>query len=579
MLLRIKTKIAIGLVFLFVVIIINGGMGYYYLQRLSKDARAIIKDNYESVQDAENMSRFLDEYQTGDTSWMEKFERELIAEEHNITETGEAELVGRLRNQFEQLKASGAGVAQVNGIRQTVYAIADVNMRAITRKNNIAQQTAKNALEILAIISACSFLILFTFIINFPGYIASPVSKLTAGIKAIANRNYSERLHFSSHDEFGELARAFNSMAEKLDEYEHSNIARIKFEKKRIDTIIDNMRDAIIGLDENKKILFANPLAVSLLGLDIKKLAGAYAPDVAVNNDLLRSLLQENNSIHPLKIYTEGKESYFTKEILTVNIGEQVSGQQEMTNAGKVIILKNITQFQELDLAKTNFIATISHELKTPISSIKMSLKLLGDERVGKLNGEQTKLISHIRDDSQRLLGITKELLDLAQVETGNIQLHYQYTAPGEIIDYAYQALKMQAAQQQIKVEIHCDDHLPPVQADPEKTAWVMVNFLSNAIRYSPANSTIIMAAEQAEERIIFSVRDFGKGIDRQYKEKIFDKFFRVPDGSGTDRGGSGLGLAISREFITAQGGDIWVETALNEGSRFCFSLPVKERA
>lgn len=574
--LHIKTKIALGLLFIFILILINGGMGYYYLNHLASASGAIIQDNYQSVQYCRNMSEDLDDYLQGQPGSLNRFDKELTAEEHDITEAGEGELAGELRGQFIQLKSAGVSDPSINTIRQTIYRISDLNMRAILRKNRDAQQMAGSALIYLAVITTVSFLIGFVFLVNFPGYIGNPVSQLTQSIKAIAEHNYSQRLHFNSRDEFGELAGAFNTMAGKLDEYEHSSVARITFEKKRIETLIDNMKDAIIGLDENNRILFANTLALSLLNMDSRRLVGVYAPDAAMHNDLLHRLLQPGEPGQLLKIYAEGRESYFTREVLTVQITENNSEPGKPVDGGRVIILKNITRFQELDMARTNFIATISHELKTPISSIKMSLKLLEDQRVGLLNTEQHELISQLKDDSQRLLGITKELLDLAQVETGQIQLHYQPTAPARILDYAFKALSLQSQQKRIQVETRLDPQVSMVLADPEKTAWVLVNFLSNAIRYSPEEGKVILEAINRDQEVVFSVKDFGKGIEPKYREKIFEKFFRMP-GSEEEKNGTGLGLAISWEFITAQGGRVWVESEAGKGSKFCFSLPVAE--
>jgi len=183
------------------------------------------------------------------------------------------------------------------------------------------------------------------------------------------------------------------------------------FEKSRIEAIINNLNDAVIGLDEKSKILFVNIVAIKMLNVKSEDLIGKYAPDVALYNDLLRTLLNEKDQNKEIKIYADERESYFTKETLTVESNEKV--------LGKVILLKNITRFHELDEAKTNFIATISHELKTPISAIKMSLKLLENEKVGSLNPEQNQLLENIKSDSQRLLNITGELLDLTQVESG----------------------------------------------------------------------------------------------------------------------------------------------------------------
>ena len=442
-------------------------------------------------------------------------------------------------------------------------------MSAIVQKNQNTELTAEKASQLLSFVIAFVFIIAFTFAFNFPNYIAEPISKLTDGIKAIANKNYGLRLHLHSNDEFEDLANAFNTMAEKLDNYENSNLAKLMFEKRRIETIINNMHDAIVGLDEHKKILFVNQVATNLLGVAEFDLVGKYAPDVAIHNDLFRNLLQINHDVKHIKIFAEGKESYFTKEFL------EVKNPENNTTAGTVIILKNITKFQELDLAKTNFIATISHELKTPISAIKMSLKLLEDERVGKVNEEQHKLIQNMKEDSQRLLKITGELLDLSQVETGKIHLNQLSTAPENIINYAKNTVQTIAEQKDIHFEIMLEKELPNVNADVEKSAWVMVNFLSNAIRYTPEHGKIIISAEQKNGKIQFSVQDFGKGIDDKFKERIFDKFFQVPTSSSQEKSGTGLGLAISKDFIVAQGGEIFVESELHQGSKFTFLLPI----
>ncbi len=205
-----------------------------------------------------------------------------------------------------------------------------------------------------------------------------------------------------------------------------------------------------------------------------------------------------------------------------------------------------------------------------------MSLKLLNDERVGAMNGEQHELLNHIKEDSDRLLKITSELLDLSQVETGNLKLTFALTKPGDIVQYAIDAVKFQAEQKSINLELNCDKNLPNVNADIQKTAWVLVNFLSNALRYSPEKSKVVIDVMQKDRFIQFSVQDFGKGIDEKYQKRLFDRYFQVPT-DGQNKSGSGLGLAISKDFIEAEQGKIWVISAIGEGSKFCFSLPVVE--
>jgi len=339
------------------------------------------------------------------------------------------------------------------------------------------------------------------------------------------------------------------------------------------------MQDAIIGLNEKKEILFLNQVASQLLNLNEKDVIGSDALELMKKNDLLSTVIQSGDNTKPMKIYADGKESYFKlerREIMVPVFEDQLDKaiRESRRTAGEVYILKNVTEYKELDEAKTNFIATVSHELKTPISAIKMSLKLLDDERVGAMNPEQKELVQHIKEDCGRLLKITSELLDLAQVETGNLQLNFVKSDPKKIAIYAMDAVRFQAEQKAIELELISKNDLPKVNVDTEKTAWVLVNFLSNALRYSPQKSRVVIRIVESGNDIEFSVRDFGKGIDQQYQKRLFDRYFQVPT-DGNNKSGSGLGLAISKDFIEAEGGKIWVESEIGEGSRFCFILPI----
>jgi signal transduction histidine kinase len=269
-----------------------------------------------------------------------------------------------------------------------------------------------------------------------------------------------------------------------------------------------------------------------------------------------------------MKIFANVKERYFEKDIQHISIIP--TGEKHSKIIGHVILLRNVTEYKELDSAKTNFIATVSHEFKTPISSIKMSLQLLENEHIGKLNDEQSNLLEGIKDDTNRLLKITGELLNMTQLESGNIQLSILPVDPKEIVQYAVNATKVQADQKQIKIDIDMPENLSKIQADNEKTAWVITNLISNAIRYSYDNSVINLSVKETSKHVKISVKDTGQGIAPQYKDKIFERYFRVP---GTKKEGTGLGLAISKEFIEAQGGQISVESEFGAGSTFTLTL------
>ncbi|MBA4145122.1 MAG: PAS domain-containing sensor histidine kinase [Cytophaga sp.] len=563
----IKTKVAYGVIFLFAVILTIGGIGLYYLNELSADSQNILRNNYESLHYTKNILGALEN--TGNTS-LDSLEANISKQEMNVTEPSERELTIQLRNTFENYKKNPADSIDKILLRKTTITIQEVNLQAIVKKNEIAQATASRASTYVIIIVTLFSIIAFTFIVNFPGYVANPILQLTNSIKSIANKNYEERLHFDRKDEFEELAEAFNQMAEKMDEYEHSNLAKVIFEKKRIETIINRMTDPVIGLDEHKKIVFVNDQALAFLHLTKEQLVGKYAPDAAVENDLLRNLIRNEANTNAdnkvIKIVFAGKENYFSKENIIVR--HTPTGEKNDEMIGQVILLKNITPYKELDLAKTNFIATISHELKTPIASIQMCTQLLQDKRVGELNTEQNGIVKTLSDEITRLSKITHELLDLSQVESGNLKLNITNTSSADIIHYAMEAVKFQAERKHVKIEVRSTETFL-LHADVDKTTWVLVNLLTNAIRYSPENDCILLTCSAEKGNVHFSVTDFGPGIEEKYIEKLFEKFYQVP---GT-ASGTGLGLAISKEFIEAQGGSISVASESGKGSIFSFQL------
>ena len=201
-----------------------------------------------------------------------------------------------------------------------------------------------------------------------------------------------------------------------------------------------------------------------------------------------------------------------------------------------------------------------------------MSTKLLNDARVGSLNTEQKELLNNIDEDGNRLLRITGELLNITQLESGNIQLKLQKIQPRQVIDDSIRAVQMQAEQKNIQLKVEYPDNLATVNADADKTSWVLINLLTNAIKYTPEQGTVIIRCQQGNNSVIFSVEDFGRGIEEKYLSRIFDRYFKVP--GGIEKSSTGLGLAISKEFIDAQGGSIEVQSEYGKGSVFSFSLP-----
>lgn len=556
---KLKTKVALGVGFLFALLLLVGGVGFYYFNKISLESRDVLKDNNKSVEYGRKMLDALNTWEKESGTARKTFEENLALQERNVTEKGEAMTTQALHHDYNAFLQHDDSMPLQLALQKNISRIIQINLDAINQKNDMSQKAVDNAKVIITMIITFCLLIGFTFIVNFPGLIASPIVKLTEGIKAIANKNYSQRIHLQRSDEFGDLAKAFNDMAEQLDAYEHSNLARILFEKKRAETVINSLKDASIGIDKSGTVLFANQQALQLLSMKEADVIGHAQADVKKRNDLFRFLTNEENGM-PFKIVVNEKENYFTKE--------QIEIKQEDDIMGHVIILKNITPYKELDVAKTNFMATISHELKTPLASADFSLRLLEDERIGKLTAEQKELVQSLKDDNQRLLRILSELLDLSQVESGKIQLNLQPVPVHDIISKALAAVQNAAREKNIQVKQQIADKLPAVKADAEKAVWIINNFLTNAIRYSAQNDHVtVKAIQRNDQRIEIGVQDFGIGIDAALQRKVFDRFYRVP--GIHEKKGTGLGLAISKDFADAMEGEIGVESTVGKGSYF----------
>lgn len=598
----IRSKIFLGVLFLFAIIIALSILGIIFTSKLAESSKGTIVDNYRTIDYAVNMLASVDEMYTTliglDKSSQgfslkseyyksrENFEKYFELETANITEPGENQYVMELRSAYDAFinsKRDKSAPAQYdslttnyNYVKSSINKIYSLNMEAILKKNAEAVEKSGQVTFYTLVIGGISVIITMFFILTFPARIVKPIKNLTEKIKAITQRDYNQRIEITSDDEIGVLANAFNLMADRLKEYESRQIGEILAAKQRLEALVHNMQDGILVLDNSNNIVLANQVLVELSGIKLEDLQGKNAADIAVHNDLLKNILggifedkkSEGNSKSTIRIIKGKTEYFYEPEIIRIIADSE---KFPARNMGNMIILKNVTWFEERDVAKTKMISTVSHEMKTPISSINLTVKLLEDQRVGQLNNEQKELVQAIREQSNRLSKVVNEILNYSQIETGNIRLNFSDVQPDDIIDYATTALMILLSEKNIQLETEIENDLPPIKIDIEKTVWVLVNLLSNAIRYSKQDGKIILSAGRYKEQVFFSVKDQGPGISEEDQKKLFSRFTQL--GQKSERGW-GLGLAISREFVQAQGGTIKVNSALGQGSTFTFYLP-----
>jgi signal transduction histidine kinase len=308
-----------------------------------------------------------------------------------------------------------------------------------------------------------------------------------------------------------------------------------------------------------------------LLGKQITKLESNNHFLTQINSFEINNIKESiNTKAKPFSVLINNKAEYF--QILLLDISNTARSETYVGPSGYILLIQNITKYEERDLAKTNLIATISHELKTPLSSINLSIKLLEDDRVGQLNKEQKELTESIKIQSNRILNLVNEVLDFTQAETGHIKLKIKPCEVSDIVELGTFAILMLINEKEINLDISIPDNLSKVKCDLEKTVWVIVNLLNNAVRYSAPKGKINISAKSENKFITVSIKDEGPGISVEEQSRIFEKYVKSKSESAK---GTGLGLAIAKEFVEVQGGVIGVESKPGKGSTFYFTLPI----
>ncbi|RNL94530.1 HAMP domain-containing protein [Sinomicrobium pectinilyticum] len=588
---KFKTKLLLSFGFLFIIILLLGLVGSFYVKKLGEEASNILKDNNRTLQYMQRINTEIDAIEKilvlnlpGRVEpYLSEVNAQLRLQKNNITETGEAGLTQKLEKNikdFTEILDKGRKRESMESlflIRELTDQIYEINQEKISESNQKVNDTSDRVFVSMVIIAFATLVIGLFFTFGMPGYLTRSIKKFDKAIDKVSRGIYDVNVPANRKDEFGHLAASFNLMALKLKEFEQSNYAKILFEKNRLDTIINQLSEAIIGLDQNKHILFVNQRALALLGLKQKEIRGKYAPDIAMHNELMQNLIRElmiggytgDYASHPIKVTEDKKEKSFSKDIIDIITNPTGEGERKIL-IGHVIILTDITEFADKDKAKTRFMATLSHELKTPVAAIDMGAGLLQNKKTGTLNEEQEEWVKTIVQNNDRIKRTINEILDLSKIESGSIDVLSSRTKVGYLVDSAILGIQPFIKDKKLTVQNLSVVNESEVLADPQKVIWILNNFLTNAIRYSPEEGTIKVSAEAEGYFIRISVTDQGKGVDPAQKKTIFKPYSRL---KGDQSEGTGLGLAISKEFVEAMGGSIGLFSREDQGVTFWIKL------
>ena len=460
-----------------------------------------------------------------------------------------------------------------NNIKYELKALSLVNEEAMFQGRDRANRNAVYAMYILLALSMAAVLGGFLSAMFFTNRFLKPIYLLTEMVKRVKSGHLRQQIDIQSGDEIGDLAREFNNMTRRLQEYEASAVGSLLAEKNKSLAIVKNIADPLLVLDTHYKIILLNNSFERFFAVEEKAVLNKHLLEVVRDTRIYKHIagIHEEKGKNGNKnfIISSSGEHYFNVIVATAK-------DMEGNTTGIIVVFQNVTELKKLEKSKADFIATVSHEFKTPLTSILMGASLLTNENVGGLNEKQKKIVSTIQEDGNRLTNLVNELLELTRIESGKIVFHIQPCSVSAIIENSVKPLYHIAEQKEVNLYYLAEENLPKVRADYEKITWVVNNLVTNALKYTDAGDEICIQAHVEEGKMVVSVKDTGRGIPEEYLDKIFDKFVQVK-GYDLEVRGTGLGLSIVKDIIEMHEGRIRCESKLDMGSNFIFTLPLAE--
>ncbi len=616
-----KAKLVLAQAPLAVALVFVGLVSGTVTTRLGAESRLILADNYRSVLAAERMKDALDGLDAQalmilsgradavrpDDTVRQRFEGELAVQEGNLTEVGEKEATAAVRgawNEYARALHDFKNTA-ARSEREIIYfsrlrpalerinaaadRILDINQDAMVHKSDRA---ARRAVELERLVVAVVLLGLTL------GLLASawlttrllrPLGVVAAAVRRFGEGDLRARAAVRGADEISAVAAEFNRMGERLERYRASSLGELLQAQQAAQAAIDSLPDPVLLLDADGAPRGANAAANKVLGIDSERgpseIYASADPAVRAMIDRLKGHVLGGKGAYVPKGFEEAIRiaSSTEGERVLVPRATPIYGENGAVS-GAAIVLQDSTRLFRFDELKNNLVATVAHEFRTPLTSLRMAIHLCTEHVVGPLTAKQEELLFAAREDCERLQIIVDELLDLSRIESGQIELHKRRIEPQALVDMAVEVHRAAAEQANVTLKAEVLPGLPDAFVDPDRIQLVFTNLISNAIRFAPAGSTIAVRAraEVAAEairdhrmaeatEIRFEVADQGPGVPKEHQAALFEKFFRVP---GSPAGGSGLGLFISKGLVQAHAGKIGLESEPGQGAAFWFTVP-----
>jgi len=573
---------------------------------LGEGARQILADNYRSVLAAERMKEALERLNSaalydlaGDAAPAQElvpknralFESELDVEAHNVTEPGEAEAVERLKaawarySKLHERFLAHEGPRSLLGyqrelepafqaLRGCTDEILAINQEAMLLKSERASRLARTMQQVTTFAAVAALLLGIAASVSLTNRLLRPLGALQQAVQRIGTNDFTVRASVEGQDEIADLGRAFNEMSERLEQYQRSSLGELLQAQQSAQAAIDSIPDPVIVFGIDGSVLSHNQAAESA-GI---RLEAGVAPLASVEPELrtciervLDHVLSGRGAFVPkgfedaVRVHGPQEDRYLLPRATPVYA-------ESKGISGATVVLQDVTRLRRFDELKNDVVATVAHEFRTPLTSLRMAIHLCVEEAAGPLTEKQADLLHAARQDCERLQNVVADLLDLARLQSGKVEMHLAPADPEAIVKEAVEAHADAMKQKHLEVGTEVTPSLPQVLADSERVRAVFSNLLANGLRHTPEGGRITVTATPGDKLVRFAVTDTGEGIAKEFHERVFERFFRVPGRTG---GAAGMGLAIAKEIVEAHGGHIGVESVPGEGATFWFTLPV----
>jgi NtrC-family two-component system sensor histidine kinase KinB len=605
--LGLRQKLSLGFGGLLLIILIIGIQSIIYLTRLGSSIDVILRENYRSVIACQEMKEALERMDSGilfislgekqqGTELIQKnqtvFDSALQVELNNITLPGEGEKAHKLKDLFQQYKEA---LHKIHGpetsmsqkrdsyfstlfplflrIKETADAILQMNQKNMSDANDWARRNAATAKRQMYMLLLAGMIVAVGFVLFTGRWILRPVKRLIRSAEEIKQGNLELVIQSNSRDEIGQLSKTFNEMASALRENRRSDQKKLVRIQRATEQAFNSLPDAVAIVDPGGKVEVATETARNVFGLkpdrQIRSLPYRWMGEIFTEALGTGRTAETKGGQRIVQQFVDGEEHYFRPEAIPI-LGSDVQP------TGIVMVLQDVTQEREQEEMKRGIISTVSHQLKSPLTSVRMAIHLLLEEKVGSLTPQQVELLVAAREDSDRLHSILNDLLDIGRIESGRVQMNFRGVPPHTMVLEALEPFEIDFKDRGVALGTELPIDLPEVWADTVRMNHVFANLLSNALRYTPPGGKVSVLARADEDVVHFSVSDTGKGIPEEYISRIFEQFFRVPD-QGAETG-AGLGLAIVKDIVEAHGGTVKVKSRLGQGSTFTFTLRRADR-